>query len=240
VSLSRTVATAALWLAIWIGPLLLVTALLGRTHVTTDIALFFSKLSVVTFGGAYAVLAYMAQQAVETYGWLSAGEMLDGLGLAETTPGPLILVTEFVGFLAGFRKGGEPQLAFGLLGAAVTLWATFAPCFLWIFVGAPYVERLSKSPRLAGALAAVTAAVVGVILNLSLWFALHVIFGSVTATWYGPLQIWTPELASLNVEALALACLAAVLLFGVRLGIATTLSLSAAAALSWSLLASAV
>ena len=240
VSLSRTVATAALWLAIWIGPLLLVTALLGRTHVTTDIALFFSKLSVVTFGGAYAVLAYMAQQAVETYGWLSAGEMLDGLGLAETTPGPLILVTEFVGFLAGFRKGGEPQLAFGLLGAAVTLWATFAPCFLWIFVGAPYVERLSKSPRLAGALAAVTAAVVGVILNLSLWFALHVIFGSVTATWYGPLQIWTPELASLNVEALALACLAAVLLFGVQLGIATTLSLSAAAALSWSLLASAV
>jgi len=240
VSLSRTVATAALWLAIWIGPLLLVTALLGRTHVTTDIALFFSKLSVVTFGGAYAVLAYMAQQAVETYGWLSAGEMLDGLGLAETTPGPLILVTEFVGFLAGFRKGGEPQLAFGLVGAAVTLWATFAPCFLWIFVGAPYVERLSKSPRLAGALAAVTAAVVGVILNLSLWFALHVIFGSVTATWYGPLQIWTPELASLNVEALALACLAAVLLFGVRLGIATTLSLSAAAALSWSLLASAV
>ncbi len=233
VRLSRTVATAALWLAIWIGPLLLLAVLFGRTHVTTDIALFFSKLSVVTFGGAYAVLAYMAQQAVETYGWLSAGEMLDGLGLAETTPGPLILVTEFVGFLAGFRKGGEPQLAFGLLGAAVTLWATFAPCFLWIFVGAPYVERLSTSPRLAGALAAVTAAVVGVILNLSLWFALHVIFGSVTATWYGPLQIWTPELASLNVEALALAVLAAALLFGLRLGIAETLTISAMASLVW-------
>ena len=178
VPLSRTLKTAALWLAIWIVPLLLMAALFGRAHVTTDIALFFSKLAVVTFGGAYSVLAYMAQQAVETYGWLSAGEMLDGLGLAETTPGPLILVTEFVGFLAGFRHGGEPQLAFGLLGAAVTLWATFAPCFLWIFTGAPYVERLSASPRLAGALAGVTAAVVGVILNLSLWFALHVLFGT--------------------------------------------------------------
>jgi len=236
VPLSRTLKTAALWLAIWIGPLLLVAALLGRDHVSTEIAIFFSKLSVVTFGGAYAALAYMAQRAVETYGWLSASEMLDGLGLAETTPGPLVLVTEFVGFLAGFRKGGEPALAFGLLGAAVTLWATFAPCFLWIFAGAPYIERLSRSPRLASSLAAVTAAVVGVILNLSLWFSLHVIFGKVTATWYGPLQIWTPELASLNIEALALAILAAAILFGLRLGIASTLAVSAGAALTWSLL----
>ncbi len=240
VPLGRTLKTAALWLAIWIGPLLLVAALLGRDHVATEIAIFFSKLSVVTFGGAYAALAYMAQRAVETYGWLSASEMLDGLGLAETTPGPLVLVTEFVGFLAGFRKGGEPALAFGLLGAVVTLWATFAPCFLWIFVGAPYIERLSRSPRLAGALAAVTAAVVGVILNLSLWFALHVIFGKVTATWYGPLQIWTPEPASLNIEALAIAILAAALLFGLRLGIAGTLAVSAGAALAWSLLHGAV
>src|SRR6185312_10621523 len=130
---SRTVKTAALWLAIWIGPLFAIAALFGRAHVTTDLALFFSKLAVVTFGGAYSVLAYMAQQAVATYGWLTPGEMLDGLGLAETTPGPLILVTEFVGFLASFRHGGEPRLAFGLLGAAVTLWATFVPCFLWIF-----------------------------------------------------------------------------------------------------------
>ncbi len=235
VPLSRTLVTAALWLAIWIVPLLLMAALAGRAHVTTDIALFFSKLAVVTFGGAYSVLAYMAQQAVESYGWLSAGEMLDGLGLAETTPGPLILVTEFVGFLAGFRHGGEPKLAFGLLGAAVTLWATFAPCFLWIFVGAPYVERLSASPRLAGALAAVTAAVVGVILNLSLWFALHVIFGSVTAVWHGPLLIWTPDLASLNVEALLLSVFAAVLLLRLHFGIASTLALSATAALAWSL-----
>jgi len=168
VPLSETLRTASLWLALWIVPLLLVTFVFGRDHVTTDISLFFSKLAIVTFGGAYSVLAYMAQQAVETYGWLKPGEMLDGLGLAETTPGPPILVTEFVGFLAGYRQGGEPRLAFGLLGAAITLWATFTPCFLWIFVGAPYIERLSRSPRLAGALSDVTAAVVGVILNLSL------------------------------------------------------------------------
>lgn len=240
VPLAQTLKTAALWLAIWIVPLLLVTATFGRTHVTTDIALFFSKLAIVTFGGAYSVLAYMAQQAVEAYGWLSAGEMLDGLGLAETTPGPLILVTEFVGFLAGFRKGGEPALAFGLLGAAVTLWATFAPCFLWIFVGAPYVERLSANPRLAGALAGVTAAVVGVILNLSLWFALHVLFGSIAATWHGPVRLWTPELANLNVAALLLSVLAAALLLRLHLGIASTLAITAAAALAWSLAATAM
>jgi chromate transporter len=240
VPLSQTLKTAALWLTIWILPLLLVAALFGRAHVTTDIALLFSKLAVVTFGGAYSVLAYMAQQAVETYGWLSPGEMLDGLGLAETTPGPLILVTEFVGFLAGFRHGGEPKLAFGLLGAAITLWATFVPCFLWIFTGAPYVERLSASPRLAGALAAVTAAVVGVIFNLSLWFALHVIFGSVAAVWHGPLRLWTPDLASLNVEALSLAFLAGLLLFGLRFGIAGTLALTAVAALAWSLAQGAI
>jgi chromate transporter len=234
VPLSRTIATIALWLAIWIVPLLAAAAIFGRAHVTTDISLFFSKLAVVTFGGAYSVLAYMAQEAVETYGWLTAGEMLDGLGLAETTPGPLILVTEFVGFLAGFRQGGEPKLTFGLLGAALTLWATFAPCFLWIFAGAPYVERLSANPRLAGALAGVTAAVVGVILNLSLWFALHVLFGTVTATWLGPLQLWTPDLATLNVEALLLAILAAILLFGFHFGIAGTLAIAAASSLAWS------
>jgi chromate transporter len=233
VPLSRTLKTAGLWLAIWLLPLVLLAAWFGRANVNTDIALFFSKLAVVTFGGAYSVLAYMAQQAVETYGWLSAGEMLDGLGLAETTPGPLILVTEFVGFLAGFRHGGEPKLAFGLLGAAITLWATFAPCFLWIFTGAPYVERLSTSPRLAGALAGVTAAVVGVILNLSLWFALHVLFGRVIATWHGPILLWTPELTSLNIEALSLSILAGALLFGLRLGIVRTLALTAAAALAW-------
>ena len=205
----------------------------GRDHVFTDIAIFFSKLAIVTFGGAYSVLAYMAQQAVETYGWLSAGEMLDGLGLAETTPGPLILVTEFVGFLAGYRYGGDPKLVFGLLGAAITLWATFAPCFLWIFVGAPYIERLSANPRLTGALSAVTAAVVGVILNLSLWFALHVFFAKVEPVWRGPLRLWLPDLSTLDIKAAVLSALAALLLLRLKLGIAATLAISAGAALAW-------
>ena len=217
-------------------PLVLLAAMFGRHHVTTEIALFFSKLAVVTFGGAYSVLAYMAQAAVETHGWLSAGEMLDGLGLAETTPGPLILVTEFVGFLAAYRHGGEPKLAFGLLGAAITLWATFTPCFLWIFVGAPYVERLSNNPRLAGALSGVTAAVVGVILNLSLWFALHVFFGRVDAVRWGPLRLWLPDAATIDLMAVALAGLAALLLLRLRLGIAVTLACTAAVAIAWSLL----
>jgi chromate transporter len=234
--LTDTLRTAGLWLALWIVPLGLLALLFGRDHVFTDIAIFFSKLAVVTFGGAYSVLAYMAQQAVETYGWLSAGEMLDGLGLAETTPGPLILVTEFVGFLAGYRHGGEPKLAFGLLGAAITLWATFVPCFLWIFVGAPYVERLSANPRLASALSGVTAAVVGVILNLSLWFALHVFFAKVEPVWHGPLRLWQPDPSTLDIEAVVLACLAAVLLLRLKLGIVATLAISAGAALAWFML----
>lgn len=233
---TQTLRTASLWLAIWIVPLVAVSTAFSGTPVISDISLFFSKLAVVTFGGAYAVLAYMAQQAVETYGWLNAGEMLDGLGLAETTPGPLILVTEFVGFLGAYRNGGEPALAFGLLGAAVTLWATFAPCFLWIFVGAPYVERLASNAKLAGALRGVTAAVVGVILNLSLWFALHVIFARVTAEAYGPLRLWLPDPASFDPLAAALAVLAAILLLALRFGILTTLAITAAAALALSAL----
>lgn len=230
VRLAQTLRTASLWLAIWIVPLLAVSALFAP--VFSDIALFFSKLAVVTFGGAYAVLAYMAQQAVETYGWLDPNEMLDGLGLAETTPGPLILVTEFVGFLGAFRAGDGSALAYGLLGAAVTLWATFAPCFLWIFTGAPYVERLGTNPKLAGALRGVTAAVVGVILNLSLWFALHVIFETVAPKDYGVLRVWTPDLASFDPIAAALAVLSAVLLLGFRLGILTTLGIATAASLA--------
>ena len=233
VPLGQTLRTASLWLAIWIVPLAIMALLFGRDHVFTDIAIFFSKLAIVTFGGAYSVLAYMAQQAVETYGWLSAGEMLDGLGLAETTPGPLILVTEFVGFLAGYRFGGEPKLVFGLLGAAITLWATFAPCFLWIFAGAPYVERLGTNPKLTGALSAVTAAVVGVILNLSLWFALHVFFAKVEPAWHGPLRLWLPDVSTLDLEAVALSCLAALLLLRLKLGIAATLAISASVALAW-------
>lgn len=234
VTLMQTVRTASICLAVWIVPLIIVSLLFPQ--VFTDLSVFFSKLAIVTFGGAYAVLAYMAQQAVETYGWLSAGEMLDGLGLAETTPGPLILVTEFVGFLGAYRQGGEPALAYGLLGAAVTLWATFAPCFLWIFTGAPYVEQLRTNPKLAGALRGVTAAVVGVILNLSLWFALHVIFGTVTATDLGPLRVWIPELSSFQWDAALLTVLAALLIFGARLGILTTLAICAGASLTASAL----
>jgi chromate transporter len=231
VGLARTLATAAVWLAIWIGPLLAVAAVLGQDHVLAQIGVFFSKLAVVTFGGAYAVLAYMAQDVVQHYGWLSAGEMVDGLGLAETTPGPLILVTEFVGFLAAFRHGGN-SWAMGALGAAVTLWATFAPCFLWIFVGAPYIERLHTAPRLQSALAAVTAAVVGVILNLTVWFALHVIFGRVSETSAGPLRLYVPDPSSLNWVALALTGLAVVLMFVLHRGIITTLAICAALALA--------
>ncbi len=158
--------------------------------------------------------------------------MLDGLGLAETTPGPLILVTQFVGFLAGYRFGGDPALAYGIVGAVVTLWATFAPCFLWIFVGAPYVERLASNAKLAGALRGVTAAVVGVILNLSLWFALHVIFGRVEGVRHGPLLLWTPDWGSFDLVAALLAVFAAVLLLGLKRGIITTLALTAGAALA--------
>jgi chromate transporter len=194
-------------------------------------------LAVVTFGGAYAVLAYLAQAVVEGYGWLGPGEMLDGLGLAETTPGPLILVTEFVGYLAAYRFGGGEQLWMGVLGAAVTLWATFAPCFLWIFVGAPYIEWLNAQPRLKSALAAVTAAVVGVILNLTVWFALHVLFGTVAERFFGPLRLLLPDPASINGLALALAALAVVLLFVLHRGIVTTLAICAALALGWHALA---
>ncbi len=213
VPLTATLSTIALWLAIWIVPLLAVAAIFGADHVLAQLALFFSKLAVVTFGGAYAVLAYMAQDAVATYGWLQPGEMLDGLGLAETTPGPLILVTEFVGFLAAYRNSGGPALLMGVLGALVTLWATFAPCFLYIFAGAPYIERLKSAPRLKSALSAITAAVVGVILNLSLWFALHVIFRSVADWQVWPLHLPVPDFASLDVTAAGLALLAGVMLF---------------------------
>jgi chromate transporter len=197
--------------AVWAAPMLAVLVLLGPDHVLWKIGAFFSQLAVVTFGGAYAVLAYMAQQAVENYGWLSAGEMADGLGLAETTPGPLIMVTQFVGYLAAFRAP-EPfaPLVAGLLGAALTTWVTFVPCFLWIFALAPWMERLERNQRLKGALACVTAAVVGVIANLSLWFALHVLFARVTPTRLG---IDLPELASLDWRAALLAVAAAVLVF---------------------------
>jgi chromate transporter len=233
VPLVDTLRRAAAWLSIWLVPLAAVVLVFGPQHVLSQIAWFFSVLAVVTFGGAYAVLAYVAQAAVQGYGWLDAGEMLDGLGLAETTNGPLILVTEFVGYLAAYRFGGGEPLWTGVLGAAVTLWATFAPCFLWIFVGAPYVEWLNAQPRLKSALAAVTAAVVGVILNLTVWFALHVLFGNVAERFVGPLRLLLPDPASINAVALALAALAVGLLFVLHRGIITTLAICGALALVW-------
>lgn len=194
-SAKSTGLTIAIWLALWLLPLLALTWALGGEHVLSQIGWFFSKLAVVTFGGAYAVLSYMAQDAVSAYGWLTAGAMTDGLGLAETTPGPLILVTEFVGFLAGFNGAGW---GVGIAGAGVALWATFTPCFLWIFAGAPYIEWLNGQPRLKGALAGITAAVVGVILNLAIWFALHVFFADVSLQNAGPLTLWLPDFATLD------------------------------------------
>ncbi len=206
--------TLLLGLALWWAPVLLAVMLLGPAHVLVAIGVFFSKLAVVSFGGAYALMAYMAQQAVETHGWLTASEMVDGLGLAETTPGPLILVTQFVGFLASFRAAAPfSALTAGLLGAALTTWVTFVPSILWIFLGAPYIEQLRGNRRLTGALAAITAAVVGVILNLSVWFALHVLFGTVTEMHTGPLRWYAFDPAALDKHAALLAVTAAVLTF---------------------------
>ena len=211
-----TIATI-IGLAIWWAPVALAALTLGPHHILVGVGIFFSKLAVVTFGGAYAVLAYMAQQVVETNGWLTAPEMVDALGLAETTPGPLILVTQFVGFLAAFREAAPftPLIA-GLLGAALTTWVTFVPAMLWIFAGAPFIEQLRGNRQLAGALAAITAAVVGVILNLSVWFALHVLFGKVTEMHLGPLRWYAFDPLALDIRAAVLAAIAAVLAFGLH------------------------
>jgi len=199
---------------VWIAPMAMVFMTLGQQHVLWQVSLFFSKLAVVTFGGAYAVLAYMAQQAVQGYGWLSAREMADGLGLAETTPGPLIMVTQHVGYLAAFRAPDPfTPLVAGIIGAALTTWVTFAPCFLWIFALAPWVERLEHAHKLKGSLAAVTAAIVGVIANLSLWFALHVLFTNVGQVQFGSISLTLPKLASFDWRAAILATLAVFLIF---------------------------
>jgi chromate transporter len=230
VSSARLIPTVALWLAIWLVPLLALEVFLGPQHILTQIGVFFSKLAVVTFGGAYAVLAYMAQAAVEQKHWLTTPEMVDGLGLAETTPGPLILVTQFVGFLAASRAMGS--LWGGLAGVIVTLWMTFAPCFLWIFAGAPYIEQVSQIPRLQAALKAITAAVVGVILNLSLWFGLHVLFTDVRRL-DGLFKPWVPMPQSLDAAALAISAAAALALLRLHWGIPKTLALAGAIGLIW-------
>lgn len=222
----KSLRTAAVCLALWLGPVAALLLTLGPDHVFSMIAVFFSQVAVVTFGGAYAVLAYVAQQAVETHGWLGPGEMLDGLGMAESTPGPLIMVTQFVGFMGAFRDPGglSPWLA-GTLGGLLTTWVTFAPCFLWIFLGAPYVERLRHNRALSAALTCTTAAVAGVILNLALWFGLHVLFDEVGQIERLGIDMPWPALGSLNLPALVLFAGAMFALFRLRMGILTVLTL---------------
>jgi chromate transporter len=229
-TLAWSLKLAAVCLLLWLGPVLILLLALGSADVFSQIAVFFSKMAVVTFGGAYAVLAYVAQQAVETYGWLRPGEMLDGLGLAETTPGPLIMVVQFVGFLGAFRDPGglNPFLA-GTLGGLLTTWVTFVPCFLWIFLGAPFVEALRGNRALRGALAAITAAVVGVILNLAVWFGLHVLFGDVREVEGFGMSVDIPVLFTVDRAALVLTLAAIVAVFHLRIGMIPVLTACSAA-----------
>lgn len=215
--------------ALWLAPTVLLIVLLGPDDVFSNIALFFSKMAVVTFGGAYAVLAYVSQEAVLTYNWLAPGEMIDGLALAETTPGPLIMVTQFVGFVAAYRDPGGLSPGFAaLLGGALTTWVTFVPCFLWIFAGAPYIERLRRNRILSDALSGVTAAVVGVIVNLALWFSFHALFESVSLVGFAGGLIEMPVLASVQIPTLLIATVAAVLLFRFRASVVLALGISGA------------
>ena len=229
-NLVRTLRVSVLWAFLWLAPVAAVLIGLGAANTFSQIALFFTKMAMVTFGGAYAVLAYVAQQAVEHYHWLKPQEMLDGLGMAETTPGPLIMVLQFVGFLAAYRDPGtlSPMWA-GTLGGLLATWVTFTPCFLWIFSGAPYIERLRGNAALAGALGAITAVVVGVILNLSIWFALHTVFRETIPVHSFGLSFDMPKLASVDIAALALAVAAATAVFRFRLGMLPVLAGSCAA-----------
>ncbi len=229
-TIGRALRVSAVWLALWLVPVIAIIATLGAGSSFGEIGVFFSKMAVVTFGGAYAVLAYMAQQAVETHHWLRPGEMLDGLGMAETTPGPLIMVVQFVGFMAAYRDPGTlPPMLAGTLGGLLATWTTFVPCFLWIGLGAPFIERLRNNKPLNGALAGITAAVVGVILNLAIWFALH--------TWFRetvPLQGYgfffdVPVLATVNLWAVTLSAAALVAIFRFKAGIVQTLAACSAA-----------
>lgn len=229
-SVNRALLVLAICLLLWLGPLVALHLSLGGGHVFTQQGEFFSKMAVVTFGGAYAVLAYVAQQAVEIYGWLAPGEMLDGLGMAETTPGPLIMVVQHVGFLAAFRNPGglDPMLA-GALGAALTTWVTFVPCFLWIFLGAPYIEALRNNRVLNAALSGITAAVVGVILNLAVWFGVHASFAVVTDFNAGPLRLSVPEWATIEPAVLLITICALIATLRYRVGMFLTLGASATA-----------
>jgi chromate transporter len=223
-TVARALSVSAIWLALWLAPVIALLVVLGTDNVFTQIALFFSKMAVVTFGGAYAVLAYVAQQAVENYGWLKPGEMLDGLGMAETTPGPLIMVLQFVGFMAAFRQPGTlPPMLAATFGGLLATWVTFTPCFLWIFLGAPFVEVLRGNTALTGALSAITAAVVGVVLNLAIWFALHTIFREVRPVRGYGFAFDMPVLGSANLWALGLSVAAIIAIFRFKVGMIQTL-----------------
>ena len=233
-TLKRSLKVLATWGMIWLGPVLLLLLFLGPDHVYTKISLFFSKMATVTFGGAYAVLAYMAQAAVTGYGWLAPGEMLDGLALAETTPGPLIQVVQFVGFLAAFRDPGvlNPFVA-GTIGAFLTVWVTFAPCFLWIFLGAPYVEKLRNNKLMNAALSGITAAVVGVVLNLSIWFGLNALFSRTDAFHLFGATIPVPHLATADWFGLLLAGLSFMAMKYLKLEMITVLAACAGLGFLW-------
>jgi chromate transporter len=224
-SLPRALRVAITCAILWFVPIVLLVGYFGAAHVFAQEAIFFSKAAVVTFGGAYAVLAYIGQQAVERFAWLQPGEMLDGLGMAETTPGPLIQVVQFVGFMGAYRYPGtlDPLVA-GVIGSVITTWVTYVPCFLWIFLGAPFIEALRGKRWLNAALSTITAAVVGVVLNLAVWFALHTLFADVQATMLGPLKILVPTLATLDVLALVLSVGAFVAIFRFKTGMIPTLA----------------
>jgi chromate transporter len=229
ISFRHSLKVASIWLVVWLTPLVALLFFLGDSNVFSRIAVFFSKMAVVTFGGAYAVLAYVAQQAVENFHWLRPGEMLDGLGLAETTPGPLIMVLQFVGFMAAYRDPGTlPPLLAGALGGLLTIWVTFTPCFLWIFLGTPYIEKLRGDKALTGALSAITAAVVGVILNLAIWFAIHTIFHQTIPVRGLGFAFDLPVAATVDVWALLLSLGAVLAIFRFKAGLLQTLGACAA------------
>ncbi|WP_075293248.1 chromate efflux transporter [Pararhizobium arenae] len=235
-NLAWSLKTSGALAALWLVPVAALVLTLGWDNVFTKIGLFFSQMAVVTFGGAYAVLAYVAQAAVVNYGWLRPGEMLDGLGMAETTPGPLIMVTQFVGFLAGYRDPGSlSPLVAATIGAILTTWVTFLPSFLWIFAGAPFIEKMRGNAALGGAMSAITAAVVGVILNLAIWFGLHVLFENVTTFSIGVWSIDLPVIASIVWPSLVLTILAAVAIFWLKLSVISALPACAALGVAWSL-----
>jgi chromate transporter len=229
VTLRRSIVVSAVFLTLWFAPLAVILFVFGPESVYFQEGVFFSQAAVVTFGGAYSVLAYIAQQAVEQYGWLQPGEMLDGLGMAETTPGPLIMVVQFVGFMGAFRNPGpfEPIVA-GVVGSCVTTWVTFVPCFFWIFLGAPYVERLRRNTSLSAALSAITAAVVGVVLNLAVWFAVHALFENVVPVNVFGSMVEAPDFSTANPAACAAAGVAMFLTFYLKKGMTMTLAVSCA------------